>query len=493
MAKTLFGKIFLMTVAIIFVSFILTTVLMYSQLAEYIDENQLSELTTIAEHISEFTQQLVYEENDTIQNIFQKYIYNQSRYTGCSIIIMDSDSEVVATAADGGSSYNDGSTPAIDEKYVKRALKGESVSEAVYGKSGSEYMTDSLLAVVPVVIETDGKEVIWGAVAVSKPMPQIRRLRNNLMSIFVLAQLAAILVAFLFCYVISRRISRPISRLNAAAKAVAAGDFTKKVAPSSGELGELIASFNSMTDSLREIDETRSSFISNVSHELRTPMTIISGFVEGIMDGTIAEEDRTKYLGIVLSETQRLSRLVTELLETSRLESGKIKLVMKPLDINELIRKGIISYEQAITDKKVNVEAEFMYEQTYAYGDEDSIYRVIVNLMDNAIKFVPENGTIKIKSAVKGQKVEVSIENSGDGISEKDLAHIWDRFYKTDKSRSMDKRGVGLGLYLVKTIMNQHGNRIWAESKEGEFTRFTFTLDKVNVKTNSKNSSLKEA
>lgn len=491
MAKTLFGKIFFMAVMIIFVSFILTSALMYSQLMEYIDENQIDELNSIAEHISELTGQLLYEENDTVQSMFKKYIDNQCRHTGCSIVIINSESDVLVTGGGVGLVNEDGSLK-IDEKYIQSTLDGEAVCEAINRKNGGGYISDSLLVTNPVIIEVDGEEKVWGAVAVCKPLPQIRQIRNNLMNIFVLAQAVAVLVAFLFCYIISRRISRPISRLNAAAKAVAAGDFTKKVAPSSGELGELITSFNSMTDALREIDANRSSFISNVSHELRTPMTIISGFVEGIIDGTIAEEDRTKYLGIVLSETQRLSRLVTDLLETSRLESGKIKLAMKPFDINELIRKGIISYEQAITEKGVDVEAEFMYEQIYVSGDEDSIYRVISNLMDNAIKFVPQNGTIKIKSVVKGQRVEVSIENSGDGISEKDLAHIWERFYKTDKSRSMDKRGVGLGLYLVKTIMNQHGGSIWAESKEGEFTRFTFTLDKVNVKSNSKNNSLKE-
>ncbi len=248
------------------------------------------------------------------------------------------------------------------------------MNEFITGKKKGGYIADSLLAIEPVRVSFGGEEVVWGAVAVVKPMPQIRQARNGIMLLFLPVQAAAVLMAFLLSYIIAKRISRPITKLNAAAKAVAAGDFTKKVSDEPhGELGELIASFNSMTASLKEIDDTRNSFVSNISHELRTPMTIISGFVEGIIDGTIPKEEHSKYLGIVLSETMRLSRLVTDLLETSRLESGKIKLTMKPFDINELLRKGIISYEQAITDKMIEVEAEIIYAQIYLKGDEATI------------------------------------------------------------------------------------------------------------------------
>lgn len=477
MGKTLFAKIFSVTVLIIFASTVITSGLLYSQLGNYLIRSESDGLAEVAEHISELTSYVLFDEDDTTQWMFHRYIESQSRNEDCAVIIIGSDQHVVTSAGTQGSS------PAkIDEAYVSRALSGESFSEMITERKEDGYITDSLLAMRPVAVELSGEQAVWGAVAVIKPMPQIRQARNGLMRMLFMAQAVAVLLAFLLSYIIARRISRPMTKLNQAAKAVASGDFTKKVAyQSSDELGQLIASFNYMTDALKEIDDYRSSFVSNVSHELRTPMTIIGGFVEGIIDGTIAEDEQQKYLGIVLSEIRRLSRLVTDLLETSRLESGTMKLVMLPFDINELLRKGIISYEQAITDKKIDVEIELMYEQIFVNGAEDSIYRVVMNLMDNAIKFTPDGGVIKIKSVVKGQKVEVSIENSGDGISERDLGHIWERFYKTDKSRSMDKRGVGLGLYLVKTIINQHNNRIWVESREGEFTRFTFTLDKVNA------------
>ncbi len=481
MGKTLFAKIFSVTVLILFVSTALTSALMFTQLGNYLVESQNGEIAEMSEHIAEMTGHIMYDEDETTRWLFNQYLSNQSRNGSCSIMIIDTRGQVVLSS--DGRGGNGIGTAKIDEKYIERALSGESVREVVTQKKRGGYITDSIIALEPVYAEQAGGDAVWGAVAVCKAMPQVRESRNAVMKMFIASQLAAVLLAFLLSYIVAKRISRPISKLNAAAKAVAAGDFTKKVsAEPYGELGELIASFNYMTDALKEIDDSRSSFVSNVSHELRTPMTIISGFVEGILDGTIAEEDRVKYLNIVLSETQRLSRLVSDLLETSRLESGKTKLVMKPFDINELLRKGIISYEQAITDKRIDVEAEFMYDQIYVNGAEDSIYRVIMNLLDNAVKFTPEGGSIRIKSVLRGQKAEISVENTGEGINEKDIARIWERFYKTDKSRSVDKNGVGLGLYLVKTIINQHGNRIWAESREGEYTRFTFTLDKVGVK-----------
>lgn len=473
MGKTLFTRIFLTTVLIILASCILSTSLLYSQLGNYIVKIESEELIDAAQHVAEITSQVL-DDDSAMRWLFQKHIETQSSSNRCTIMIVNSSGDIVAMA--GETDFID--IDALDRSLISRALEGTGTSEISSDKTPG-IDKNTFVVTEPVSVNYNGDDIIWGVVVVCKPMPQIRQARGEVMGLMVTSQTISIMIAFLFSFILARSISRPITQLNSAAKSVAAGDFTKKIERTSkDELGELISSFNYMTGALKEIDEARSSFVSNVAHELRTPMTIISGFVEGIIDGTISEDERDKYLAIVLSESRRLSRLVTELLETSRLESGATKLVMKQIDINELLRKGIISYENAITEKNINVEAEFRHENCYAIGDEDSIYRVIMNLMDNAIKFTPEGGVIRIKSAETVRKVEVSIENSGDGISKNDLAHIWERFYKSDKSRSMDKRGVGLGLYLVKTIINQHNNRIWAESKEGEYTRFTFTLDR---------------
>ena len=477
MAKTVFTRIFLTILLIIVVSSVLATSLLYSQLGNYIVRTQREELSEVAAHVADITGQVL-DDDDATRWLFQRHLETQSSNNQCLIMIMNSRADIVAMSGEGDFiDFN-----RLEPSLISRALEGGSTSEISTEKTHG-INKDTFIATEPIAISYNGEDIIWGAVVVCKPMPEIRQTRSVVISLMITSQSIALLIAFLLSFVLARSISRPISKLSTAVKAVATGDFTKKIEHNSkDEIGELIAGFNYMTEALKEIDEARSSFVSNVAHELRTPMTIISGFVEGIIDGTISEDERDKYLAIVLSESQRLSRLVTELLETSRRESGTIKLIMRKIDINELLRKGIISYENAITEKNIDVEVEFMYEHSYALGDEDSIYRVVMNLMDNAIKFTSEGGVIRVRSSESARRIEVSIENTGAGISPRDISHIWERFYKTDKSRSMDKKGVGLGLYLVKTIINQHNNRIWAESKEGEYTRFIFTLDKFNDK-----------
>ena len=263
-----------------------------------------------------------------------------------------------------------------------------------------------------------------------------------------------------------------------AAKSIASGNFNERIPiTSNDEIGALAASFNSMTTSLNELEDMRTSFLSDVSHELRTPMTIIGGFVEGILDGTIPESEQEKYLTIVSGEARRLSRLVSDLLEATRLEQGKIKIEKANVDMNRLATESIIAYEQKLTEKNISVSLNLCGEQCLALADKDSIKRVLINLIDNAIKFTPEGGSITITTDCEDKKVKVSVLNSGEGISESDLRHIWERFYKSDKSRGMDKKGVGLGLHIVKTIISQHGGEVFAESKEGEFAKFTFVLD----------------
>ena len=290
--------------------------------------------------------------------------------------------------------------------------------------------------------------------------------------------MVAWLVAFIISFILTRHITNPLKKMRDAAKSIASGNFNERIPiTSNDEIGALAESFNSMTTSLNELEDMRTSFLSDVSHELRTPMTIIGGFVEGILDGTIPESEQEKYLTIVSGEARRLSRLVSDLLEATRLEQGKIKIEKANVDMNRLATESIIAYEQKLTEKNISVNLNLCGEQCMALADKDSIKRVLINLIDNAIKFTPEGGSITITTDYEDKKVKVSVLNSGEGISEADLRHIWERFYKSDKSRGMDKKGVGLGLHIVKTIISQHSGEVFAESNEGEYAKFTFILD----------------
>ena len=219
--------------------------------------------------------------------------------------------------------------------------------------------------------------------------------------------------------------------------------------------------------------------MSNVSHELRTPMTSITGFVEGILDGTIPKEKEVEYLKIVLAEAKRLSRLVSDLLSISRLESGSFKIEKKNFDICELLRREIIKFETQIVKKNLNVELEIEQDEMPVFADSDAIIQVVTNILGNAIKFTPQDGKITIKTYYDADRVKVEITNTGEGIKKEKLKYIWDRFYKADDSRNQNPEGTGLGLYIVKSIINKSDEKIYAESVENEYAKFTFTLKKA--------------
>ena len=264
-----------------------------------------------------------------------------------------------------------------------------------------------------------------------------------------------------------------------AAKAFSAGCFDERIGiTGSGEIAELAAEFDAMADSLENLENNRRMFVADVSHELRTPMTTISGFIEGMLDGTIPSESRDKYLKIVLDESKRLTRLVNDLLYAEKYRRNEITLTKEIFDINELVRLALISFEQRITDKNIHAEADFLHEFEEVNADRDSIQRVITNLVDNAIKFTENGGTVRVSTLRSGDFTEVSVFNSGSFISPEDRKKIFDRFYKTDKSRGIDKNGVGLGLHIVKSILSEHGGTISVDS-DGSGTTFTFKIKRT--------------
>ena len=242
------------------------------------------------------------------------------------------------------------------------------------------------------------------------------------------------------------------------------------------EIGALAASFNQMAESLEQSEKRRADFIANVAHELKTPMTTISGFADGILDGTIPKEEETKYLTSIRDETRRLSRLVRDMLDVSstksRLSDPKRRTVF---DLNELLLQTLLSFEDRATKKNLDVDPQLPENNIMVLADKDAITRVIYNLLDNAVKFANPGSCLTLRLYKDGEKAYVSVKDIGETIPPDDLPFIFDRFHKSDRSRSLDKEGMGLGLYLVKTIINSHDEDIAVKSEDG-MTEFVFTL-----------------
>ena len=290
---------------------------------------------------------------------------------------------------------------------------------------------------------------------------------------------AVLMLALLISLVYSRKMSEPLDEMAVAARKFAHGDFSVRVKNKdqrTDEVGALIDSFNEMADSLEKSEARRNAFIGNISHELRTPMTTIAGFADGILDGTIPKEDEGKYLTAIADETRRLSRLVRNMLDVSQLQARvSDKSRRKNFDLTELMLQTLLSFEKRADEKKLDMDLQLPEDHIMVFADPDAITQVIYNLVDNAVKFAFESSVITVLLYKKSGKAYVSIKDRGETIPPDDLPFIFDRFHKSDHSRSLDKDGVGLGLYLVKTIINSHDEDIAVTSRDG-MTEFVFTL-----------------
>ncbi|WP_297710129.1 cell wall metabolism sensor histidine kinase WalK [Dysosmobacter sp.] len=300
---------------------------------------------------------------------------------------------------------------------------------------------------------------------------------QGFVGLFFMTAFVVLMIAFMASSITAMRQVQPIREMVQATRQYAEGDFDVRMKDygQRDEMGELAASFNNMAESLQQTERQRREFIANISHELKTPMTTIAGYTDGILDGTIPPENERQYLQIISDESRRLSRLVRRMLDVSQLQ------VMDPLksgshfDICESMRRVLISMEKKITDRHLDVDADIPEEPILVRGDNDMITQVIYNLLENATKFAREGTTLYLGVTTIDGKARVTVRNLGDTIPAEELPLLFERFHKSDKSRSEDKDGVGLGLYIVKTILEQHKEKINVTSENG-VTTFAFSL-----------------
>ena len=298
-----------------------------------------------------------------------------------------------------------------------------------------------------------------------------------------LLSLLAFLGSVLLSYYNTHRLIDPFVEINHIVQCYSRGDFSQRISiKGKDEAAQLGRSFNEMAEQIKDLDNTRRSFVVNVSHELRSPLTSMKGFLEAMQDGTIPQEQFPEYIGIVLAETRRMTAMVNDLLDLSRIESGMIELHFETFDINELIRRTLITFEARLSERNMEMEVRFAQEQCYVYADSTQISQVLRNLIDNAIKYSGIGQTVSVSTYSMRREVYVTVKDNGVGIPQEDIPHIFDRFYKVEKAHTPSPTvGSGLGLSIVKRIIEQHGQTITVRSTRGRGTQFTFTLQHAGM------------
>lgn len=317
-----------------------------------------------------------------------------------------------------------------------------------------------------------------GTITLSIPVPEITKTRSNIISYFLIATVISVALELIALFIITKEITEPIRELEKMTKQMAAGNFKVKIqSRSNDEVGELVNSYNAMAEALGNLDMMRNDFIASISHELRTPMTSIGGFIDGILDGVIPAEKQEHYLQIVKEEIARMNALVNDLLNMARLQSGKVELDLLPCSLEELLRNTALKLKPIIDEKENQIVFDIKTKNCEVLVDRPSIERVLINLIQNAVKFTNPGGTVTLHSEPDGKnKVRITVEDTGSGIAREEIPFIFEKFYKADKSRGLDKKGTGLGLAIVKNILSAHGQEIHVESTVGKGSRFIFTL-----------------
>ena len=290
---------------------------------------------------------------------------------------------------------------------------------------------------------------------------------------------AALALAGLLTYINHLQVTKPMRSILNVSKKLSSGDYSARIKNEirDADMRKLVIAVNNIANELENLEQMRKSFVSNTSHELRSPLTSMQGFLQAMLDGTIPPEDVPTYLEIVFSETKRLASLVNSMLDLSRLESGKNPLKFSKFGLNDLVKRAALRFEPNLFKKELQLDIDFASEETEVFADKDKIEQVVVNLIDNAIKYSYNRAKILVTTHLSGKKAWVSIKDQGCGISKKDQMFIWDRFYMVDKARTPNKSASsGLGLSIVKKIVDDHKESIWVESTKGQGSTFIFTV-----------------
>ena len=478
--KSLFAKHFAINAMVMVFSFVVLGGLFLLQVNRFAAEEKQDILDSALDKAVESTVSYIQLRVDmegniavnTVDRVYKMYKTNITQ------IAEESDSTVITCESNGAILF-----VADKEGFVEHS-DGETVPQKIINSIGDNRIYSGVsnlgghLGESSFVAGTK-REIIKGEslyIFVAVPATGNLDLFNKLSQYFVIMTFGVLLVTLFVTIIVVRQTVKPLRQMAHAARRFARGEYSVRVPlpKYKNELYELAASFNNMAESVENVETTRRGLVANVAHDLRTPMTTIAGFVDGMIDGTIKPDKQEYYLRIVSDEVKRLSRMASSILETSRLESGEKALNYTNFDISETVRRIIIGFEQKLSEKNIDLDLDIP-DRLNIYADHDAMFQVIYNLVDNALKFIDINGKLTIVVAEKNGRLNFNISNTGAEIPEENRKYIFDRFFKGEKSRTDSRSGSGLGLYIVKTIVNRHGGDVEVSSANNT-TEFHFNV-----------------
>ncbi len=466
--KTLFSKLLTTYGITIIISFTILAVLLMNIFDRYFIGSKQELLIEQAEKISHEISMSYFVGVMDWQRLIED-VKLLDKFLDARIWLIDENGTVLmASGADRTANLNQ----TIDRKRLSTLYRGYYINER--GNFGGRLREHSLTIGYPIFYGDSFK----GGVLIHASLPELKKTLRNLYATTAIVVLLSMFFAYIGLYFHIKRISNPIKEISEAAKRIASGEFQKRLEiDTNDEIEELSRSFNHMAESLEKIEENRANLIANISHDLRTPMTSIIGFIEGILDGTIPQQSHNKYLNIALGESRRLVKITNDIMELSNMQQGVISVNKGDFDLSETIRRKLLSFEKKITEKELEVSLILENEKNIVSSDQTLIDRILLNLLDNAVKFTPLGGEILIKTYDDADKTLVEIVNMGVSINQEELKKIWDRFHKGDASRGRHRSGFGLGLAIVKEIIHLLDEEIRVDSGK-DFVKFVFTITK---------------
>ena len=469
MRKTLYLKFVLGYLIFGFFGFLVVATFVSSMTLEHLKREKADSLYKEATLIANTYASDLYSSNVSLEEV-KKQLDALSTYLSSQIWIINPSGRIIMTTE----------TP-LDVKHESRVENFDSTITA-----GSFYTVGDFFGcfqeeMLSVFAPITSNFKVQGYVVIHIPMANIRASSESLLNISYIMLVIFFLLSLIILIFFTEMVYLPLRKITAATEQYAAGNLHYEFqVDSEDEIGYLAASLAFMASEVAKSEDNQKRLVANISHDFRSPLTSMRGYLEAMQDGTIPPELHEKYIGVVLNETDRLTKLTNSLLTLNNLNTQGMILDRTNFDINPVIKNTAASFEGTCRSKFITIELVLTGEQMYVNADMVKIQQVLYNLVDNAIKFSHKNSSIKVETIEKSNKLLVSVKDNGIGIPKDSLKLIWNRFYKTDLSRGKDKKGTGLGLSIAKEIIQSHNENINVVSTEGVGTEFIFTLEKAS-------------